>query len=77
MISVLILDSKMAIRKFKVIAFRKGKKLGSLRDVKGRVMLFKSKISASTTARMEGSQMEGIGINFKVVPTIMKKKKRR
>ena len=61
---------------YKIIGYRKRRKLGSLKDHKGEVFVFRTKEEAITTANIESTQMENIGVQFKVVPTKLKIPKR-
>jgi len=52
---------------YQIVAYRGKKRLGYLRDHKGKVMKFKDKRDAQTTANIESTQMESEGLDLKVV----------
>ena len=52
---------------YKVIGFRKGKKVGPLRDHTGKVMVFTTRKEAETAAGIESMQIENLGIGCKII----------
>ena len=56
-----------------IVAYKKGKKLGQLKDWKGRIMKFMTKKEAITTAHIESQQMENRGLKLKVRRLVKRK----
>ena len=52
---------------YKIVGYKNGKKLGSMRDHTGKVLVFRTKLEAETTANIESLQIENIGVKTKVV----------
>jgi len=58
---------------YKLVGYKKGRKLGSYKDDNGKVVVFKTKQEAITAANIESLQFENIGIEIKVVQIKSKK----
>ena len=61
---------------YKVLGFKNGKKVGLLRDHTEKVMVFRTRKGAETTAAIEATQIENLGIDCKIVrikPKVSKK----
>jgi len=61
---------------YKIVAYKNGKKIGSMRDHTGKVMVFKTKQEAETTKGIESLQIESVGLNLEIVQIRQKAGKR-
>lgn len=52
---------------YRIDAYRNKKKVGTLRDNSGKILILDTRKEAVTTAHLESQQMESEGITYKIV----------